>query len=615
MQFVLLEDASQTGCTSNSRLYCNPCAILRLSITSDEILLLENNFSYWHSKLQQLLDQAETYLAKGWHAILLCRYELSGLLHQVPIHPDTEPLIEIQFYEHCQRLSAQQVTEFLASQQIGQETQPTGVMNIQASINETQFEDALQKLKNYLTLGHSYQINFTYRLFFQTYGSAIALYQRLRTRQPVPFSALIRLERGWVLSFSPELFVRRQDTTLLTKPMKGTAPRSGNNDQAEASALAQHEKERTENIIIVDLLRNDLGRISQTGSVNVPQLFEVEAHPTVWQMTSTICSQSQPKLNLYTLLQALFPCGSVTGAPKQRSLEIIHELEQHPRRLYCGALGWIDPPNQANEPLGDFCFSVPIRTVLLNEQGSGELGIGAGITYASSSEQEYAECQTKAKFLTQLLPEFNLFETFALTAAGYIRLPLHLQRLQTSAQTFGFAYCAQKIHAALKQYQTQFKFEQDNLEAEVIYKIRLCLTPQGDIHLTSARLDPITFPVKLMWATHICHSGDPLLKHKTTYRASYDKAWQTAASLGCFDALLCNERGEVTEGGRSNLFVQINQQWFTPAISCGLLPGVMRAELIKQLAAQEIILYPNDVIHAQTRLVCNSLRGPLSAIF
>ena len=614
VQFVLLEDASSTDPNRHSRLYCNPCAILRLTLDPGLHAFSENEYVYWQQKLQCLLDEAEAYLARGWYAVLICHYELCGLLHQVPIHTTSEPLIELQFYQQYQSLDAQQVNDFLIRQN-SHPDHPAGVMNVTSSIDQAQFEHAFTRLKDYLLRGHSYQINFSYRLFFDRYGSPITLYQGLRARQPVPFSALIRTQHGWVLSFSPELFVRRQGQTLSAKPMKGTAPRSGQADESEAVALGLNEKERTENVIIVDLLRNDLGRISQTGSVMVPKLFEVEAHPTVWQMTSTIDAQSQSALKLYQLLQALFPCGSVTGAPKRRSLEIIHELEQHPRRLYCGALGWIDPPVEVSEPLGNFCLSVPIRTLLLDEHGKGELGIGAGITYASSATQEYVECQTKAKFLTQLLPEFNLFETFALNAAGYVRLSEHLQRLQVSAKTFGFVYCEEKIHAVLAQYKTQFTFTEGEENASTTYKVRLCLTPQGEISLSSTRLAPIVTPVKLMWAEKICFGDDILLRHKTTYRAVYDAAWQTAQSLGYFDALLCNERGEVTEGGRSNLFVKINQQWFTPAINCGLLPGVMRAELIKQLQAQEAVLYPSDVMHAQEWRVCNSLRGTLVAFF
>lgn len=614
VQFVLLEDANAPDTGQHSRLYRDPCAILRFTLDADWQTLSENKYAVWQQKLQYLLDQAEDYLARGWYAVLICHYELCGLLHEVPIHTSSEPLLELQFYQQYQSLDAQQVNDFLHSQNLDPQ-HPAGVMNLQPSIDQTQFERACAQLKNYLLHGHSYQINFTYRLFFKNYGSPIALYQRLRARQPVSFSALIRTQHGWVLSFSPELFVRRQGPTLSAKPMKGTAPRSGQADACEATALGMSEKERTENVIIVDLLRNDLGRISQTGSVTVAKLFEVEAHPTVWQMTSSIASESQIGLKLYQLLQALFPCGSVTGAPKRRSLEIIHELEPHPRRLYCGALGWLDPPVQPAEPLGNFCLSVPIRTLLLDGHGNGELGVGAGITYASSAAQEYAECQTKAKFLTQLSPAFNLFETFALNATGYVRLPAHLQRLRDSAKKFGFIYCEEKIYTALARYQTEFTFTEGTTNTSIVYRVRLSLTPHGEINLSATPLSPIVAPVKLMWAETGCFSDDVLLRHKTTYRAVYDAAWQTAQACGYFDAILCNERGQVTEGGRSNLFVKINQQWFTPAISCGLLPGVMRAELIQQLQAQEKILYPDDVKQAQEWRVCNSLRGALVAFF
>lgn len=676
MQFALLDDATATTCLG-SRLYRDPCAIVRCPAIS-----LEGKAGYQVAvdQITSLLHQAENYLAQGCYAVFIGRYELASVLHQIPAHTSTEPLFEIHFYRHCVRLDKQQVDDFLSGLIVAPNMQcegvpqdePAGVMNVQASIDQAQFNQAVAKLQAYLAQGDSYQINLTYRLVFQTYGSVIKLYQRLRQRQPVTYSALIKLDTDWILSFSPELFVRREGSTLYAKPMKGTALRSGQNDCAESQSLAKDIKNRTENLIIVDLLRNDLGRISVPGSVTVPQLFEVEAYPTVWQMTSTISAQSLPGLNLWTLLQALFPCGSVTGAPKRRSLEIIHELETTPRRLYCGALGWFDPPTSIfpltsnacvvadntkslheRDTLGDFCLAVPIRTLLIDQHGRGELGIGAGITYDSSAVDEYAECQLKAKFLTGLSAEFDLFETLALTGQGYLRLALHLQRLKKSAQQLGFVYPEASIFYCLQE--AMLRLAQDHhahlpvvinrpyvdnsdlptldaasqarqqpctdLEAcddislpATYHRAHLALSCTGDVQLTVHVINRLTMPVKLLWAQQTTHSHNPLLRYKTTHRAIYDKAWQAAENLGAFDALFCNERGEVTEGGRSNVFAQIDGVWCTPALDCGVLPGVMRAQLIKQLSARECVLKREDMMHAQALLVCNSLRGILSAV-
>lgn len=600
MQFALLDDASALPGAATSRLYQDPCAVLRCDAPA---------------QLSGVLHQAQLYLAQGWYAVVLCYYELAGVLHHVLTHPSTDPLVEIQFYRTCQHLDAYAVTTFLDS--INTVPGPAGISNIQASLDFAQFEQRLAQIQTYLAQGHSYQINLTYRLFFQTYGCPITLYRRLRQRQPVPYGALIKREQDWVLSYSPELFVRRTGAVLTAQPMKGTAPRSGRADLVEQQALATDEKNRVENVIIVDLLRNDLGRVSTPGSVIVPSLFDVQAHSTVWQMTSTVRAHCQPQLDLLTLLSALFPCGSVTGAPKRRSLEIIYQLESTPRRLYCGALGWIDPPTlsadthaaQTPEVLGDFCFSVPIRTLLIDAQGKGELGIGAGITYGSDTAEEYAECQLKGKFLTGLTPEFALFETLALDEDGYMRLPMHLRRLENSARELGFAYSEKKVWACLLRGLNSL----EKLTAGEKYRARLTLGVMGEPSLSLEPLLPLVLPVKLVYANKCTLSTDFFLRHKTTYRPMYDEAWRAAEQQGGFDALFCNELGQITEGGRSNVFVQIKGTWITPPLNCGVLPGVMRAELIKHLRAQEQILYRSDLLSAQSLLVCNSLRGPLLA--
>lgn len=644
MQFSLLDDASGYAGIARSRLYRHPCAILRCTAPD---------------QVQSVLRQAETYLAQGWHAVYLGRYELAGSLHQVAMHANHEPLFEIQFYPSYEILDAQGVEQFLSELAISASSEldeVAGVYDFIASCDEAQFEEKITQLQAYLAQGHSYQINLTYRLFFKTYGSAIALYRRLRARQPVAYGALIKLEQGWVLSFSPELFIRRQGTRLLAKPMKGTAPRSGLADESESFALANDAKNKTENLIIVDLLRNDLGRVSLSGSVTVPQLFEVEAHPTVWQMTSTISAHCRPRLDLYTLLQALFPCGSVTGAPKRRSLEIITELETHPRRLYCGALGWIDPVpaqettrlakqnnsqvaaeslsmdahkvddapplmTQSEEAFGDFCFSVPIRTLLLDQNGNGELGIGAGITYDSCAKSEYEECQLKAKFLTDLPAPFSLIETMAMDQGeGYLRLPMHLQRLKNSADVFGFVYQEKEIFAQLQTARRAALESEDGAKMREVFtqnkrwRARLVLAESGELDIQLFVLKEITHPVRLFWARHTVKSQSILLRHKTTHRAFYDQAWQAAEHIGGFDAIFCNERGEVTEGARSNLFVQIEGEWLTPSVECGLLPGVMREQILAQGQAREAILKPKDLLRAQAIFVCNSMRGILPAV-
>jgi para-aminobenzoate synthetase/4-amino-4-deoxychorismate lyase len=289
------------------------------------------------------------------------------------------------------------------------------VTQLRASVEWPDFRHAIEAIHEYIRDGETYQINYTYRLDGQAWGSPVALYRRLRARQPVPYGALIALPPGapgdagvrHVLSCSPELFLKHEAGTLTAKPMKGTAARmrTAEGDSEMARWLANDTKNRAENLMIVDLLRNDLGRIARIGSVKVPELFSIESHPTVFQMTSTVQAQLQGDLSFADLLRATFPCGSITGAPKHHTMELIARLESTPRGLYTGAVGWIDAP-RGGASCGDFCLSVAIRTLTLGERRNGlapaRLGIGAGIVLDSEAESEYEECRLKARFLTGL---------------------------------------------------------------------------------------------------------------------------------------------------------------------------------------------------------------------
>jgi para-aminobenzoate synthetase/4-amino-4-deoxychorismate lyase len=442
------------------------------------------------------------------------------------------------------------------------------------------------------------------------------LYQRLRQRQPVPYGALICLPDGAaVLSLSPELFVRHQQGRLLARPMKGTAAATGIDieDARIAGELANDSKNRAENLMIVDLLRNDLGRIAVTGSVTVPRLFEVNRFSSVLQMTSTVEASLQPELNLPDIMAALFPCGSITGAPKHRTMEIIRELESEARGIYTGAIGWFDAPDQGRA-VGDFCLSVPIRTLYLQAPDAqalrqGVMGVGAGIVYDSVAAQEFAECQLKAKFLTGLPAQFELFETMHASKDGGCRhLARHLQRLQKSARYFGFEYDQSAITQALQGFC-------EDLPPSGAFRLRLALAADGRWSLQSGPLQDLPSTVKLLIAPHACSSDPLFLAHKTTLRAHYDQAWQVAEKQGAFDMLFCNQDGFLTEGGRSNLFIRQKDRWFTPPLSDGVLPGIMRAVLLDdvQMQASERQLTMADLYAAEQVMLCNSLRGIMQA--
>ena len=395
-------------------------------------------------------------------------------------------------------------------------------------------------------------------------------------------------------------------------PMKGTA--SALNDSAEH--LSADAKNQAENVMIVDLLRNDLSRLALPGTVSVPQLFEVARYGDVLQMTSTVQAEMKPGIQLHDVLNAVFPCGSVTGAPKKRSMEIIQELEPKNRGYYCGALGWIDPS-------GDFAFSVPIRTLEIDHDAKTHaspfiLGIGAGITIDSEAAQEWDECQIKAAFLANLPSELGLFETILVRQGKAQHLELHLSRLRHSALALG-------IPCSLEQLLEVVEIGCQKCTGDTEYRLRLDLDHAGKPSCQIAAITPLQGSVKIFWASDILpdpskailHSGNVLLRHKVSSRNLYDQAWKLAEGLGGFDALFINEQGYVTEGGRSSIFIKSGNRWLTPPVSAGLLPGVMRSIVLSdpQWNAHEANMTIEDVLHAKEIMLSNALRGLIPAHF
>src|SRR5690606_25747082 len=348
--FALLDDSRAPAGVRRSRLYTNH--VRTLSWDEPE-------------QMDEMLARMQAALRDGLHAVALLPYELGERLQGVPERTAPDLPARILLFEQCSLLTAEQAEAWLESQ--ADASRPAGIMHAQSGMTEAGFLQAIARIHDYIKAGDTYQVNFTYRLHFSTYGPITALYRKLRRRQPVPYGALIALpDGGAILSLSPELFLRHESGQLTAQPMKGTAAASGDIDQDErqGQALANDEKNRAENVMIVDLLRNDLGQIAMTGSVRVPRLFDVERFGSVLQMTSTITAALRSEVKLPELLRAVYPCGSITGAPKHRTMQIIRELETEPRGLYTGAIGWFDAPGP-NHPIGDFCLSVPIRTLEL----------------------------------------------------------------------------------------------------------------------------------------------------------------------------------------------------------------------------------------------------------
>ncbi|QQJ97744.1 bifunctional anthranilate synthase component I family protein/class IV aminotransferase [Burkholderia ambifaria] len=628
--FALLDDCDSTAVARSSRLYSG---FVRERVCTDPARLDEVDAAV----AQDLRD--------GLHAVVVGDYEFGRNLERA--QPGHAPL-RFLLYARCERLSRDEVDAWLAQQDGGGPPSIAGVAHVAKSVSRDVFDAAIAAVHDALRAGDSYQINYTYRLNFDMFGTPIALYRRLRARQPVRYGALIALPCGaWVVSCSPELFVEKHGDVLRARPMKGTAPRSADprDDAAAAAFLANDPKNRAENVMIVDLLRNDVSRIARTGTVKVPALFSVEPYASVWQMTSTVEAGWRDGTTFAQMLRALFPCGSITGAPKHKTMELIDAIESTPRGLYTGAIGWLDAPKEHQSTggaapdcgagCGDFCLSVAIRTLTLDAVGidavatvdsrdaaarragrrRGTMGVGAGIVLDSVAADEYAECELKARFLTDADPGFQLFETTAATRADGIRyFERHLARLQGSADAFGF-----RLDADVLRREVDARCAA--LDGDGPYRMKLALAKDGAVEITAAPLKPLPAgPVRVMLASEHgfapTRTDDALLLHKTTRRAEYDRGWQAAEALGGFDMLFVNERGEVTEGGRSNLFVKLDGQWVTPPLASGVLPGVMRGVLLDDRAfgAVERIVTRDDLARAQALLLTNALRGALDAV-
>jgi len=617
--FALLDDRAATRARPSSRLYEG---FVREHRCVDPLTLAAT----W--------AQVEADQRAGLHAVLLADYEWGAKLLNAGARPaDAASALRVLMFRTLTRMSKDEVDAWLAEHDASDADQPPGVMDLQPSVDHAEFTQAIHAIHDAIRAGETYQVNYTYRLSGAAYGEPIALYRRLRARQPVEYGALIALpaEGGQadgavthVLSCSPELFLRHEAGLMTARPMKGTAARvpAPESDSESARLLAIDVKNRAENLMIVDLLRNDLGRLAQIGSVRVPALFAIEPYSTVFQMTSTVQAEVRPEVGMPELLRAVFPCGSITGAPKHHTMELIAGLESTPRGLYCGAIGWVDAPREAARDttrdttrIGDFCLSVAIRTLTLGGENSEglrplRLGIGAGIVIDSRADDEFEECRLKARFLTGLDPGFELFETMLWQPGqGVRRLEQHLARLERSAQQLGFVFDREALRAALAAF--------ERAAASVVTRLRLALAHDGRPTLTHAPLAPLPEkPVRLLIADEaLPRVLRPLAAHKTTLRRRYDAGVRAAEQAGAFDTLFFNADGRLVEGGRSNVFVRLDGRWWTPPLADGPLPGVMRAALLADPAwgAAQRSLSRADLARAEAVVVCNALRGALAA--
>ena len=551
-------------------------------------------------------------LQQGWqrglHVVLWADYAFGHPLQHLSPQPDA--CLALHWFRKCETVAEPE--KWLQSRY--PDHAPAGISTPTSHTGKADYLHAVGEIQAAIARGDTYQINYTTRLQLQSYGHPAQLYRRLR--QPVPYAALAHLpdhkqQPGWTLSFSPELFVNiASDGLITTEPMKGTAPVLGDGgDEARAQALQADPKNRAENIMIVDLLRNDLGKIATTGGVRVPAPFQVRRFGSVWQMTTAIEAQAKPHTSAADIFRAAFPCGSITGAPKRMSMQIIDALETSPRGLYTGSIGYLKP---CPSGLGfEGALNVVIRTLQLKPLSDGlyqgTYGVGSGIVADSEAEAEYIECQWKAHFLNALAPEFGVFETLRAEGGQCALLSLHLERLQEAAAALNLRLppdAAQQIGRYLQA-----------LPDAAPYRVKVLLDSDG-LRLSHAACAPLHGAQYALIAPQALPLHDYLRRFKTTRRAAYDAGWQQAEQQGAFDSLFFNTEGCLLEGGRSNVFVRFGSEWHTPPLDLDILNGVMRRAVLadSQHYLNTAHIFERRITQAQLRqadeiVLCNALRG------
>ncbi|XJZ25720.1 aminodeoxychorismate synthase component I [Bacillota bacterium Lsc_1132] len=463
------------------------------------------------------------------------------------------------------------------------------------SVSMQDYHQAILKIKESIENGITYQTNYTIRLISQFEGDDVAFFEKLKRVQASNYCAYINTGEHSILSASPELFFHLKDNKLTTRPMKGTIKRGKTvaEDQANASWLYHSEKNRAENVMIVDLLRNDLGMLAEPGSVTVSKLFDIEQYPTVHQMTSTISAQLSEKTPFVDIFKALFPCGSITGAPKISTMQIIENLETSSREVYCGAIGYITPNKEA-------IFNVPIRTVWIDHQsGEAVYGVGGGITWDSTTEGEYLEILAKAQLLMEDRPEFQLLESLLLDNGKIFLLEKHLKRLKQSAQYFGYPLDLESIKEKIDYFARQ--------NSSGLFKIRLLAEKDGNTTIEGQPIGQLERSLKVMLAPKPVDQNDPFLYHKTTHRETYS-TFQQQKPADVFDVLLWNEDGEITEFTNGNVVVELDGGLWTPSVESGLLAGTFREKLLDMGEIREKTITLSDLKKCSKIWFINSVR-------
>lgn len=508
-------------------------------------------------------------LSKRYYVAGYIRYEAKDVFAGLNVSSDF-PLIYFEIFENFTEYKPD-LPELLA-------------LNPEPFISFDDYRNALEKIKDEIVCGNTYEVNYTYDWKIDYQGKEKVLFDSLLFRQRTPYNAYITNKFETILSFSPELFFELENRHIITKPMKGTAPRGRDyvEDRNNIEFLKNDIKNRAENVMIVDLLRNDLGRIAETGSVKVSKLFDIETHKTLHQMTSQIEADLKDDVRLVDIFKAIFPCGSITGAPKISTMKIIDSVEEGSRDVYCGAIGLICPEKTV--------FSVPIRILQKKKtENNYTYRVGGAVVWDSDIKDEWEESCTKSKFLHD---DFQLIETIKVQNKALFLGCEHMNRLKESADRFGF----------------KFNEELFNIKPEKDGILRIVLFKDGTYEAEYKTLERVPI-YNVTISDKIVDSKNEMLKHKTTFRPWYEESLEKIKSNNIYDELFFNERGELTEGSRTNVLLEIGRKFYTPPLECGLLNGVLRQNLIDSNVCEEKILYKEDVLNAENIYCINSVRG------
>ena len=589
--FVLLDNSSGRG--APSQLFTAPKEIIVADSPED---------------VPAAFARLESGRAAGLHAAGFFSFELGYVLEPklAPLMPVERkvPLLWFGLYEAPKLLSEADVDRWLSTHTKSGSYQ---FSNVTRAWTKDEYVARFERVQEKIRAGDIYQLNLTFKARFRLSGSPLTFYRDLRQRQRVAYGGIVDTGEVTVLTASPELFVEMKDRMIETRPMKGTSPRGGTPeaDAAVRQVLSSDVKQRAENLMIVDLMRNDIGRISEIGSVHVTDLFTVETYRTLHQMTSGVRATLLEGITLLDLWRAIFPPGSVIGAPKIRAQELIAEYETEPRGVYCGAIGSFSPDGQA-------LFNVAIRSPIIFRDGTGEMGIGSGVVYDSVGAKEYDECLLKMKFLTDPPKTFELIETLLWEREnGFWLAERHFERLEGSARYFSFKFDEAAARTALEREVATAGREHPRL------RVRMLLAEDGRVTVTSAPM-PAPGPdavMRYVVSPTRLDSSDAFLFHKTTRRELYDQEWKHYSETeGADEVVYLNERGELAEGSRTNIFIDRGDGiLLTPPLPAGLLPGVLRAELIAKGRAVERVLQLDDLTSAKKTYLGNSVRGLIVA--